>query len=265
MQNGGKVDRRTDGTAIAPSLIRRLMRRSGVMTFEDASDSAVDEALTNPRFARVAQLVERYASGGKVLDIGCWTGSLARVLTNRVSCSYTGIDIEPAARAVETARKAMPDQSFVVVPSVESLPFAAGAFDAVVLTEVIEHVPAGREGPLLMELTRVLRPGGSIILSTPYNNVLTPLDPAWFFGHRHYSVSRLAELAREAGLVMQGVEFTGGIATALDTNLLYFYKHILHRHYKTYPWLGTWAKREYAASPRGILATTVWCRFVRAS
>lgn len=253
----------------APSLWRRLVQRSGAMTFEEAEEATTqpDDAKPNLRLRRVATLVARYAPEGEragdVLDIGCWTGGLGRILAGMSRCTYTGVDIEPAARAVEAARRAMPDGRFLVVPSVETLPFEAQSFDVVVLTEVIEHVPAGREGPLLRELARVLRPNGSVIFSTPYHNALTPLDPAWFFGHRHYSVGRVAALSRGAGLSLRDIRFTGGFWFTVDTNLLYVYKHILHRPYATYPWLRRLVEREYRPSPRGTLATTLWCRMVR--
>lgn len=253
----------TKGTRHAPSLIHRLASRSGAMTFEDTSDIAPEVVRPNLRLQHVAHLVERYAPGGDILDIGCWAGGLARELSHSTPCTYTGVDIEQAAQAVEAAQKAMPAHRFLIVSSVESLPFETASFDAVVLTEVIEHVLAGREGALLAEAARVLRPGGSAILSTPYRNMLTPLDPAWFFGHRHYSVDGIAGRARAQGLLMSDVEFSGGVWSALDTNLLYFYKHVLHRRYLGYPWLHEKAQREYTSSTRGALSTTLWCRLVR--
>jgi SAM-dependent methyltransferase len=245
----------------APSLICRLLSRSGAMTFENKSDAA-EAMLRNPRLMRVARVVQRHLQGSDVLDVGCWTGGLACTLTSVVKCAYTGVDIEPAAQAVDAARTRVAGQRFLVVTSVEDLPFEARTFDIVVLTEVIEHVPVGREVPLLVELARVLRPHGSIILSTPLCNMLNPLDPAWFFGHRHYSVSRLAILAQQSGLTMRDMEFTGGVWTVLDTNLLYFYKHVLHCPYVTPRWLYQRVQGEYREAQRAAVATTIWCRLV---
>jgi 2-polyprenyl-3-methyl-5-hydroxy-6-metoxy-1,4-benzoquinol methylase len=245
----------------APSLIRRLLSRSGAMTFENRSEAA-EATLRNPRLMRVARLVQRHLQGSDVLDVGCWTGGLAWTLTSVVPGAYTRVDIEPAAQAVDAARTRATGQRFLVVSSVEALPFEARSFDIVVLTEVMEHVPVGREVPLLAELARVLRPHGSIILSTPVCNVLNPLDPAWFFGHRHYSLSRLAILAQQSGLTMRDIEFTGGVWTVLDTNLLYFYKHVLHRPYVTPQWLYHRVQREYIEPQRSAVATTIWCRLV---
>lgn len=46
-----------------------------------------------------------------------------------------------------------------------ALPFANGAFDVVICSEVIEHIPDAP--PVFTEMTRVLRPGGTLILGTP--------------------------------------------------------------------------------------------------
>ena len=46
-----------------------------------------------------------------------------------------------------------------------SLPFADGAYDLVLATEVLEHLPS--HAPVLAEVGRVLRPGGMFICTTP--------------------------------------------------------------------------------------------------
>jgi SAM-dependent methyltransferase len=48
------------------------------------------------------------------------------------------------------------------------LPFQAGAFDAVILSEVLEHLV--RDGQVLAEVRRVLKPDGRLIVSVPYYN-----------------------------------------------------------------------------------------------
>jgi len=50
------------------------------------------------------------------------------------------------------------------------LPFDEAAFDCAICSEVIEHIP-DEGGRMLDELTRVLRPGGTLIIGTPdYGN-----------------------------------------------------------------------------------------------
>lgn len=78
---------------------------------------------------------------------------------------FTLADIDP--RAVDLAREIHGPKvhaTKTIVPG-EPLPFADGHFDIVVSMDVIEHVPD--PGPWLVEVMRVLRPGGLIFLTTP--------------------------------------------------------------------------------------------------
>src|SRR5207302_422653 len=87
---------------------------------------------------------------------GRYLAALAAELPERSA----GVDI--SERILETARART--SADLQQANLESLPFGDGEFDAVLCSQVIEHVldaPAA-----LRELTRVLRPGGVLILST---------------------------------------------------------------------------------------------------
>jgi 2-polyprenyl-3-methyl-5-hydroxy-6-metoxy-1,4-benzoquinol methylase len=49
----------------------------------------------------------------------------------------------------------------------QALPYSADTFDVVNLMEVIEHIPAGLIASVLVEIRRVIRPNGVLIVSTP--------------------------------------------------------------------------------------------------
>jgi len=53
---------------------------------------------------------------------------------------------------------------------IETIPFEDGAFDLVIANHVLEHVKD--DGRAVAEISRVLRPGGTAILQTPYSQVL---------------------------------------------------------------------------------------------
>jgi SAM-dependent methyltransferase len=94
----------------------------------------------------------------------------------------------------------------VVLSQVTSLPFADGAFDLVCALDIIEHVDD--EDGALSELSRVAKPGGVLLISTPLHPSLwTSFDD--FVGHkRRYEPPRLlAKLAQHHLVVERSAVF----------------------------------------------------------
>jgi SAM-dependent methyltransferase len=84
----------------------------------------------------------------------------------------TGVDSDPDR--VAQARREVPSAE-VVQADAQMLPFEDGSFDAVLLTEVLEHLPDDRAA--LAELRRVLRPGGVLAVSVPHRRYPFWWDP----------------------------------------------------------------------------------------
>lgn len=108
--------------------------------------------------------------GPDVLDVGCSQG-IASILLAREGHRMIGIDREH--EAIRAARERLDQEEAQVRERVEfriaegrAVGFANGSFDAVLLGEVLEHQLD--PGKLLEEATRVLRPGGRIVVTTPY-------------------------------------------------------------------------------------------------
>jgi len=98
--------------------------------------------------------------GLRVLDAGCGAGEYVRALASR-GADVAGIEYEAAKlRALDDAAASRIRQG-----DLERTGFEAGRFDAVLLNEVLEHVPDDAAG--LRELHRVLRPGGSLVVFSP--------------------------------------------------------------------------------------------------
>ncbi len=92
---------------------------------------------------------------GEVLDVGCGRKPY-RQLTR--ATRYVGVDIDtPATRALAAAD---------VYYDGRTLPFPDASFDAVLSSQVLEHVFTPAE--FLREIHRVLRPGGVLLLATPF-------------------------------------------------------------------------------------------------
>ncbi len=134
----------------------------------------------------------------------------------------------------------------------QALPFAAETFDGVVLTRTYEHLPRGTEPEAIRALVELLKPGGWLLMTTELNSILTPLDPAWAFGHRHYSPGDLAPVLQRAGLEIEAMRINGGVWHCLEIIAFYVAKYIFRRRLYRPAWLRARTTREYEAAPRWL-------------
>lgn len=98
-----------------------------------------------------------------VLEVGTGTGYFSQVLTSYCK-SYTGLEIDSAS--VTRLRKALSGKGSVVEGDAQALPFPDQSYSAVVILEVLEHLPDFRKA--VREIHRCLQPGGKVIVSVPY-------------------------------------------------------------------------------------------------
>jgi SAM-dependent methyltransferase len=136
--------------------------------------------------------------GGKtVLDYGCGTG-LGSAALAKVCRHITAIDISPEAIAYARSTYQAPNICFQHVEPLEKapLPFADASFDGVVSLQVIEHI--ADPGRYLAEISRVLKPGGIVILATPdRSRRLLPFQKPWNMWHvREFSFGQLDRLLK---------------------------------------------------------------------
>lgn len=131
------------------------------------------------------------ALSGEVLDVGCGRKPY-RHLTR--ATRYTGVDIDtPATRALGAAD---------VYYDGRTLPFPDASFDAVLCSQVLEHVFTPAD--FLREINRVLRPGGVLLLATPF--VWDEHEQPQDYGR--YSSFGLPDLLRRAGFVPEAAHKT---------------------------------------------------------
>jgi ubiquinone/menaquinone biosynthesis C-methylase UbiE len=109
----------------------------------------------------IASAIERLA-GARVLDAGAGTGRVARALLPLTGSDLRLVCTEPSRGMLRLGRRNAP-RALWVRGRADPLPFTDGAFDVVVSLELIEFTP--RPSDTLRELVRVLRPGGSLLVT----------------------------------------------------------------------------------------------------
>ncbi len=108
-----------------------------------------------------------------VLDAGCGTGRHLRELAKNPDWKIVGIDknekdLFDAGQSLKDVREIFgyPNNNcYVMKADINKLPFADEAFDCVICSEVLEHIPQHHDA--LQELLRVLKPQGDLIISVP--------------------------------------------------------------------------------------------------
>lgn len=168
--------------------------------FQD--DDAVGDTFINAR-PRYEYLARQVASGMHVLNIGVGRGGLENILLKKgvvVSC------LDPSENAIDSLRKhyALGDRAQVGFS--QAMPFRESQFDVVVMSEVLEHLGDDALNSTLVEVRRVIKPGGRFVGTVPAdenlleNRVMCPHcgEPFHRWGHlQSFSEKRMAALLAE--------------------------------------------------------------------
>lgn len=115
----------------------------------------------------------------RVLDMATGTGSVALKVARGTGARVIGADITPQMLAQANARAAREGFSSrldLIECTAEAIPFADGAFDAVIFTYLLRYV--SDVPSTLRELTRVLKPGG-VMLSLDFAVPGPVVYPVW--------------------------------------------------------------------------------------
>jgi ubiquinone/menaquinone biosynthesis C-methylase UbiE len=102
--------------------------------------------------------------GDRVLDLGCGAGRFVAALRD---AGTEPVGVELAEAALERARRNVPGADLRLVQPDGSLPLDHASVDLVWCSEVLEHVADTAHA--LLEVRRVLRPGGRLLVTVPFH------------------------------------------------------------------------------------------------
>jgi len=182
---------------------RELASSSDEFVWEAGGRTEANGYLIDPVVAAL-----RSHGARKVLDLGCGNGALTGQLQS-AGFDITGLDHSSSGVAI--ARRQYPDVRFEQHDLNAPLPVQhVGGYDAVISIEVIEHLLLPRK--LLAAARSALRPGGLLVVSTPFHGYWKNLalaitggfDAHWHplrdYGHiKFFSRATLTALLREQG------------------------------------------------------------------
>lgn len=131
--------------------------------------------------------------GARVVDAGAGEGYGAAMLA-LTARQVLAVDLD--AQAVHHVSRCYPEVA-AVRAELTTLPIAAGSVDVVANLQVIEHL--WDQPAFLAECHRVLRPGGSLLLTTPNRLTFSPTGTKNPFHTRELDPDELAELLTDAG------------------------------------------------------------------
>jgi 2-polyprenyl-3-methyl-5-hydroxy-6-metoxy-1,4-benzoquinol methylase len=154
----------------------------------------------------------------RILDLGCGNGSFSNILNN---LGYDVVGVEYSASGIAIAQQEYPDVKFIEA-SIYELPYSQlnQEFDVVISVEVIEHLFDPKQ--LIRSAKQCLKPGGNLIITTPYHgywkNLLLALSGKmdshftvlWDVGHiKFFSVPTLTKLLETEGCTDIQFQFAG--------------------------------------------------------
>lgn len=175
---------------------------SGLVNF-----THIDQPIGIWNYIRIANSIADQVPSGHILDWGCGYGQMTYLLMRR-GLHVTAFDIgEPSSESLPSVYLSR-EMRVVYSTHPTNLPFSDESFDAVLSSGVLEHIDEGsepgNESKSLLEIARVLRPGGHLLIYQ------LPQRYAWQealgrrlklgYAHpRRYTAGEITALLRHAG------------------------------------------------------------------
>jgi SAM-dependent methyltransferase len=179
------------------------------------------------RYGRLFRMLQRdavtrflgpEATHARILDVASGTGQMLPALATAADCVVAS-DLTPAMLAVARKNCASLPAIVYCVSDATRLPYADGAFDAVASSRFLHLFPVSQQQALIAEMSRVLAPGGTLVVDFYSLNARRIFAPAvWIYRtllrkrpENDYRVSLRAarKMIEDAGLRMTRQEGIG--------------------------------------------------------
>jgi 2-polyprenyl-3-methyl-5-hydroxy-6-metoxy-1,4-benzoquinol methylase len=192
--------------------------------------SAVGE-MKKATFSRRVSDLKQYVPGGRILDVGTAFGFFLEVARDAGFDPY-GVEISEYSGGI-AAGKFGADR--IHIGTLETAPFAPGMFDAIAMSDLLEHV---LDPIRILKLAhRLLRPGGVVLITTPNTDSLSRqlMGKNWLHYHLEHlfypNPKSIKIMASKAGFSMSLCK-----VAAKTINLGYIHSQLLtHRHWALTP------------------------------
>jgi SAM-dependent methyltransferase/quercetin dioxygenase-like cupin family protein len=182
--------------------------------YEELAHKPFDRGLLD-QFARLART-------GRVCDVGCGPGHVARYLQER-GCDVFGVDISP--EMTERARSLNPGIEFEVA-DLRQLPVSDGSLAGIVAFYSLIHLEDSQLALALADLRRALQPGGHLLIAVHEGQGSRAPSEMWGIPvelrFNHFTYERVKHALMEAGLEVQQIIHRAPYREAeADTERLY--------------------------------------------
>jgi ubiquinone/menaquinone biosynthesis C-methylase UbiE len=142
---------------------KRLIYKEYAKTYDEDRRTGVGEEVLRERMEYVASHVQE---GSKVLDLGCGTGDLLRILSQRVGHDgwCVGVDISPEMLEVaKTKLLGCKNVELQIGDVTKEFPFDSNYFDVVAALNINQEIPLKLQKYMFEEAHRILKKGGVFI------------------------------------------------------------------------------------------------------
>ncbi|HHM24256.1 MAG TPA: class I SAM-dependent methyltransferase [Bacteroidetes bacterium] len=181
------------------------------------------------RYEKVLSQLPR--TPGKVVDLGCGDGYLSYLMARR---GHSVLSVDIATSRLNKLREnigGLPVQ--ILQADIKHTGLQSGSVDAVVCSEVLEHIPGYEE--VVQESYRILKPGGLFVITVPYKEnlktIICPYCHRAFHpdGHLHrFDKANLAQALEKAGFqVLKQKTFRSKLMVHLQYHLKLKYGMLL--------------------------------------